>query len=335
VSWQPDPHGVHVGVVLPTREALMVGAEIVGEVAARAESLGFDSLWAGDSLLARPLIDPLTALTVAAARTTSVRLGTGVLLAPLHQPVLMARAIASLDQVSAGRVIVGVGRGFDLPETRREFAAAGVDFDSRTRRLVDTVRLWRALWDESTKPVSARGSAWELEGVQLVPRPAQPGGPPIWLAGYGPVSFCRVAELADGWLPYPPTTDAYREGRDAIAAHAAFLGRSVTPAVMLTVNIDEDEAAAQANLAEYIQTFYGYPREIVGSLQGMAAGNPGDVTDAVTAYVDAGARAFVLRLASIRTPVQQLERAAEVLLPALRARRAESGAPQTNRGGSS
>src|SRR5207249_4935505 len=116
---------------------------------------------------------------------------------------------------------------------------------------------------------------------------------------------------------------------------AVSLGRSVTPAVMLTVNVDEDEAAAQANLDEYIQTFYGYPREIVGSLQGMAAGRPDDVAAAITAYADAGARAFVLRLASIRSPEQQLERAAEALLPALRGRRMPAGSSQTIRGGSS
>jgi alkanesulfonate monooxygenase SsuD/methylene tetrahydromethanopterin reductase-like flavin-dependent oxidoreductase (luciferase family) len=229
----------------------------------------------------------------------------------------MARAIATLDQLSDGRVIVGVGRGFDLPETREEFAAAGVDFAGRTQRLLDTVRLWRALWDPSGDPVSAHGAAWDLVDVKLAPRPAQPGGPPIWLAGYGPMSFRRVATLADGWLPYPPTTDDYRAGWSAITG-ASRGERTVTPAVMLTVSIDNDPAVARANLDRYVQTFYGYPRQIVGVLQGMAAGSAEDVTSAVTPYVEAGARAFVLRLASVDRPEVQLERAAETLLPALR-----------------
>jgi probable F420-dependent oxidoreductase len=331
MTWHPDNQSIHVGVVLPTREALVVGADIVGATAARAEALGFDSLWAGDSLLARPLVDPMVALAVAAARTTRVRLGTGVLLAALHQPVLMARAIASLDQVSDGRVIVGVGRGFDLPETRREFAAAGVDFDTRTQRLIDTVRLWRSLWHHSQTPVTDKGPAWTLEDVTLLPRPIQPGGPPIWLAGYGPVSFRRVAAIADGWLPYPPTVDEYATGRAEVDAHAVSRGRQVTSGVMLTVNIDSDPAAAQRVLDEYVQTFYGYPREIVGSLQGMAAGTPEGVAAAVSGYAAAGARAFVLRLASIRTPEEQLERAAEVLLPALRGH--DQSSPQPTAGG--
>jgi probable F420-dependent oxidoreductase len=318
VSWHPDPGTVHVGIVLPTREAMTLGAHVVTDIASRAEVLGFDSVWAGDSLLARPLLDPLVALAAVATCTSQLRLGTGVLLAPLHQPVLMARAIATVDQLSGGRMIVGVGRGFDLPETRREFSAAGVDFDSRTTRMVDTIRLWRALWDSSEAPVSSQGPAWDLAEVRLTPRPAQVGGPPIWLAGYGPASFRRIGHHADGWLPYPPTVDEYRVGCDSVLTEANTHGRSVTPAVMLSVNIDEDPDVAGRDLDEYVETFYGYPREIVGSIQGMAAGTGDDVKRAVSGYVDAGARAVVLRLASLRAPEEQLERAAQALLPALR-----------------
>jgi alkanesulfonate monooxygenase SsuD/methylene tetrahydromethanopterin reductase-like flavin-dependent oxidoreductase (luciferase family) len=286
----------HVGVMLPTREALRLGAHVAVDFGVRAEELGFDSVWAGDSLLARPLLDPLTTLAAVAARTSSIRLGTAVLLAPLYQPVLLARSIASVDQLSDGRMIVGVGRGFDLPETRREFEAAGVDFESRTQRMIDAIELWRSLWNGS--------GPFDLE-----PRPVQPGGPPIWLAGYGPASFRRVADMADGWLPYPPSAEQYREGWAAISGRAQ---RAVTPAVMVTM------ASADEQLDRYAETFYGYPRQIVGLLQAMHAGSPAALVDALRGYWDAGARAFLLRLASLDAPAKLLELVAQDVLPSLR-----------------
>jgi alkanesulfonate monooxygenase SsuD/methylene tetrahydromethanopterin reductase-like flavin-dependent oxidoreductase (luciferase family) len=283
----------HVGVMLPTREALRLGARVAIDFGARAEAFGFDSVWAGDSLLARPLLDPLTTLAAVAARTSSIRLGTAVLLAPLYQPVVAARAIASVDQLSDGRLILGVGRGFDLPETRREFAAAEVDFETRTKRMTEAIELWRSLWDGS-----ADGP------FDLQPRPVQPGGPPIWLAGYGPASFRRVAHLADGWLPYPPSAEQYREGWAAIQAQAG--PRTVTPAVMVTIAVHDDPAVADKQLDRYAETFYGYPREIVGLLQAMAAGPPDVVLSVLRGYWEAGARTFLLRLASLDEPQSNL-----------------------------
>src|SRR5438045_1712690 len=108
---------LHLGVMLPVREALRLNdASVISRTARAAETNGFDAVWAGDSLLARPLIDPLTALATAAAVTERVRIGTAALLAPMRPPVVTAAALASLDQLSGGRLTVTVGRGFDLPE---------------------------------------------------------------------------------------------------------------------------------------------------------------------------------------------------------------------------
>jgi alkanesulfonate monooxygenase SsuD/methylene tetrahydromethanopterin reductase-like flavin-dependent oxidoreductase (luciferase family) len=182
-----------------------------------AEERGFHSVWAGDSLLARPVFDPFTVLSAAAAVTRRVLLGTAVLLAPMRPPVLTAQAIASLDQLSGGRLIIGVGRGFDLPETRREFAAAGADFATRTRRLRDTVALWRRLWSDGRASMDTEYSRLDDEAV--LPLVSRPGGPPVWLAGFGPNAFADTGRLADGWLPYPPTPDEYRHGRRQLAPH--------------------------------------------------------------------------------------------------------------------
>ena len=301
----------HVGVVLPTREALRAGTPaLVARFGEAAEVAGLDSVWAGDSLLARPLFDPFTVLATVGARTERVLLGTGALLAPLRHPVLAAQALASLDQLSGGRLIVGVGRGLDLPETRREFAAAGVPFEERSRRLDEAVALWRALWASGPDAVvDHAGDCGVLEHVEFQPRPLGQTPPPVWVAGFGPVAFRRTARLADGWLPYPPTAQQYREGWEAVTGQAAAAGRDpdqITPALMATVAIG-DPVSSQEMLERYVPTFYGYPLEIVSLLQACRAGPAATIVDWLREYWEAGARAFVIRLGSLDAPLRQLE----------------------------
>src|SRR6202011_2755717 len=146
-------------------------------LAERAEGLGFDLIWVGDSLLARPRHDPLTLLAAVAARTKKAELGTAVLLPALRNPVVLAQQIATLDQISQGRYILGVGIASDVPNIRAEFVAAGVPFEKRVGRLLEGLRLARSLW--SGQPVNWDGR-WKLEHGVLSPTPCRAGGPPIW-----------------------------------------------------------------------------------------------------------------------------------------------------------
>lgn len=308
-----------VGIVLPSREAMRSNRPgLIASFARAAETRGFGSLWAGDSLLARPLFDPFTVLATAAAVTTALRLGTGVLLAPLRPPALTAQALASLDQLSGGRLVVGVGRGFDLPETRREFAAAGADFDQRSRRMLDTITFWRELW--SAKATASLSTPYaHLDGEAILPAVVQPGGPPIWLAGFGPAAFRWAGRLADGWLPYPPSAHDYRSGWARVQEAAATAGRdptAITPAVMLTVNVGPDDSSSQA-LEAYVAEFYGYPLEVVSQIQACHAGPGTKILDVLGGYLDAGARAFVLRVASLDAPEHQLDALADTVRPVL------------------
>src|ERR671925_867095 len=121
-----EPMPLQIGYLLPTRERVMEGRPETGpllELAVRAEALGFDSVWVGDSLLARPRHDPLTLLAAVAARTRKVELGTAVLLPALRNPVLLAQQVATLDRIAEGRVILGVGIAADVPNIRQEFTA--------------------------------------------------------------------------------------------------------------------------------------------------------------------------------------------------------------------
>jgi alkanesulfonate monooxygenase SsuD/methylene tetrahydromethanopterin reductase-like flavin-dependent oxidoreductase (luciferase family) len=298
---------VHIGVLLPTREALRADTPgVITWFADAAEHADVDSLWTGDSLLARPLFDPFVVLATVAARTQRVRIGTAALLAPLRPAVPTAQALASIDKLSDGRLIVGAGRGFDLPETRREFEAAGADFDRRSSRMNSTIRTWRACW---------------APGGDLLPEPAQLGGPPVWIAGYGPAAFRRTGRLGDGWLPYPPTAQAYADGLAHVRAEAVKAGRDpddITPAVMMTIAIGNESAQAQQELAMYVPEFYNYPLEIVSLLQAMRSGTADEIVDSIREYWDAGARVFLIRLASLADPLGALDVFTRNVVPRMR-----------------
>src|ERR1700731_5420028 len=133
-----------IGYLLPTREQVMEGRPETAPMLAlaeRAEGLGYDSIWVGDSILARPRHEPLTLLAAVAARTKKAELGTAVLLPALRNPVVLAQQIATLDQISEGRYILGVGIASDVPNIRAEFVAAGVPFEKRVGRMMDGLRL--------------------------------------------------------------------------------------------------------------------------------------------------------------------------------------------------
>src|SRR5205085_6735344 len=189
-----------IGYLLPTRENTMAGqpeAVPLLKLAERAAGLGFDSVWVGDSLLARPRHDPLTLLAAVAARTRRVALGPAVFLPALRNPVILAQQLATLDQISEGRLVLGAGIASDVPNIRAEFAAAGVPFEGRVGRMMEGLRLARALW--TGQPVDWLGR-WPLHGGVLGPTPYRPGGPPIWMAGSVRPALERAARHFDGWF---------------------------------------------------------------------------------------------------------------------------------------
>ncbi|MGK5558773.1 LLM class flavin-dependent oxidoreductase, partial [Actinomadura kijaniata] len=190
-----------IGYLLPTRDQTAAGEhapERLVRQARRAEELGLDSVWAGDSPLTRPRADPLLLMAAVAQATERVTLGTAVLLPALRHPILLAHQLATLDRLSRGRLVAGMGGGFPHPATAAQFAALGVGFARRTGRLEESVEIMRRLW--SGEAVTHRGEHFAFEDVRLAPPPWRPQGPPVWLAGGGAPALRRVARLADGWL---------------------------------------------------------------------------------------------------------------------------------------
>jgi probable F420-dependent oxidoreductase len=303
-----------IGYLLPTRDQAARGdheLEPLIRQARLAETLGFDSVWAGDSPVTRPRADPLMVLTAVAAGTRRVTLGTAVLLSALRHPILLAHQLATVDPLAGGRLIAGMGAGFPHPNTEAQFTAVGIDFERRVSRLTESIDAMRLLWTEDA--VSFQGRHFDFHDVTLAPRPVQSGGPPVWLAGSGAAALRRVARLADGWLPYPPTQQAYAQEWATVRQAT----RPVTPALYATVCVDEDAERARLRLRTSIERYYNAPLELVESIQAMFAGTARDTADWLCRYAEAGARHIVLRFA-VDDHTAALEEFADGVLPLVR-----------------
>ena len=208
-------------------------------VAQHAEAGGLDSLWAGEHIVLPspqppdyaiapeiPFLDAVVALALAAANTTSITVATGILELPLHQPVLLAKQLASVDQIARGRLVVGIGVGY----LALEFAALGVPLDERATRTDEHLEAMRALWTMAAPEFHGRHV--DFAGVDAHPRPVQAGGPPIMIGGNSAMARRRAITSARGWIPADFDLDAAREARRALdrdldRARATGLARAV------------------------------------------------------------------------------------------------------------
>lgn len=205
---------MRVGISLP-QLGPQASPENLLKVARRAEELGYDSVWVLERLLwplaprepypAAPdgrlpetyqtVLDPIETLTFVAAHTTKVQLGTSVLVLPYHSPIQLARRLASLDVLSNGRVLVGVGAGW----SRDEFEAAGTPFERRGARCDEFLRAMIELWTKD--PVKFDGEFYHIPESMVGPKPVQKPHPPIYIAGFGQYTFDRAAKFGNGWNP--------------------------------------------------------------------------------------------------------------------------------------
>ncbi len=289
---------IKLGYLLPTREQNMQGkpeAAPLLTLAERAEGAGLDSVWVGDSLLARPRHEPLTLLAGVAGRVGRVELGTAVLLPALRNPVVLAHLVATLDQVSEGRFILGVGIAADAPSIRAEFEAAGVPFDKRVGRMMEGLRLCKALW--SGEPVDWEGR-WKVVDSVLGPTPHRAGGPPIWGGGSAEASLTRAGRHFDGWFPTGPDAEGWGKQWATVceAAEAAGRAGAVTGAVYLTVSIDENAEKANDRINDYLEQYYGVSGEVIRRRQACFAGPEAEFVPWLKGYAEAGASHLMIRV---------------------------------------
>lgn len=241
-----------LGFVLPNNWGIGSPGE-VADVAVRAEQLGLDSVWVnhhvvnigyiGERLGERPYHDALTVLTWAAARTERVRLGTSVLVMPYLHPMVTAKALATLDQLSGGRVIAGLGVG-SLPD---ENAVLGVDYDGRGQWSDEFIEIMQALW--AGGPASYAGDHFGFEGVVTSPKPAQEVMP-IWIGGAGAPARRRAVRYGSGWHPMCSVRSLAKR-MPSLVSDLTAVGRSrsdivVAPRIDVTQLPDADSVAAWA-----------------------------------------------------------------------------------------
>jgi probable F420-dependent oxidoreductase len=216
----------------------------------RAEELGFDSIWVQEQLLGRdPSLEPVVSLAFAAASTSRVRLGTATIVAPLRNPVHLAKSLATIDQLSHGRLVAGLSIG----EVRAIYETIGVSMSTRTSRLEELIAAMRSFWLEPSP--SFNGAHWSFESAPMEPKPVQKPGPPIWLGSHARVGINRAARIADGWI------GAGGSSMDDFADRVTWLNQALdehdrdrsefTIAKKLYVAVDDDPKTAIGRLADW------------------------------------------------------------------------------------
>jgi len=314
----------NMGVLLPTRGVLVYAkggrprVELNWQMAETAERIGYDSVWVGDSITSKPRLEPMAVMAALAARTHRVKIGTAVMLNALRHPVHLAHSIATIDNISDGRIILGLGAGRSNNQMFvDEHAAVGVPIEERAARMEESIDVLRKLWTEGD--VSNPDGFYPLSGMTLEPRPVQQPVP-IWLSSnWVQRGLKRVAAQGDGWITNVPSTEMFTKCWDRIEEKGQELSRDVSRiprALYISVNLnDEDEALAEGD--GFMRSYYGIPYEVVSKQLLCVFGPAQKAIDAIKRYKEAGADYFIVRFAS-PNQMQQLEKFTELVVPSLK-----------------
>ncbi|MGW7413630.1 TIGR03619 family F420-dependent LLM class oxidoreductase [Streptomyces sp. NPDC054863] len=263
-----------IGITLP-QYGSHARPELIASYAKDAEQLGFDSLWVGDRALTpvepsevypgytkenpypegfKHFVDPLVALTVAATATTRVRLGTSTLNAPWYPPLLLARSLTSLDLLSNGRLDPGFGVGW----MRDEYDSVNADFDRRGARLDEILDFLGGIWTEN--PFSHQGETWQVPVSHVDLRPAQQGGPPVYLGGFGPAAMRRIGHRADGWAGVA-MPDAGHDALWGIARRAAEEAGRDPDALLQQIRVNAKPGESAEDIAQTLRAVRAWGAE--------------------------------------------------------------------------
>ncbi len=286
------------------------------ELVSLVDRLGYDSLWSGDHVsFAVPVLDPLLQLAQAAMVSRRLLLGTSVFLLPLRHPAPVAKQVATLDHLTEGRLVFGVGVGGEFP---KEYELCGVPHNERGARLAEGVAVLRKLW--TGEKVSHEGRFYgPFSDVPMQPPPRQPGGPPIWFAGRTDAALRRVGRIGDGWLSYVVTPEMYRDylGKIAVAAE----GREITrfgSGHLLFTRVDDTYEEALDAATETLSVRYAMDFRKPAQRY-CALGRPADVAERIREFHAAGMRHVILDfLGPYEERDRQIERFATEAMPLLR-----------------
>lgn len=276
----------------------------------RTEELGFDSAWTQEQTLgSAPTLSPLATMSYAAACTERLKLGCAVLVSPLHSPVHLAKSISTLDQLSRGRVKVGLGTG----GRARPFSAFGVDPTSLVARFNEGLALMKACWTESQ--ISFAGRFWQLDNAVMEPKPVQKPHPPISIGGSHPDALRRAVRRGDGFFGAgSQTTSQFAEQVEVVRGELAQSGREPETfpiAKPVYLHVDDDLGRARQQIETALARHYGR-----GGLSAVAvSGPPAACVAGLREVADAGAELILLN--PLVDDAQQMERLSAEVIPEL------------------
>jgi probable F420-dependent oxidoreductase len=278
----------------------------------RAEELGFTGAWTMEQVLGRvPHLAPLETLSFAAACTERIRLGCAVFITTLHSPVHLAKSLSTLDQISLGRLDVGIATGGG----NRMFSGFGVDGASFVARFTEGLDLMRALWTEPE--VNFKGRFWQLEGAPMEPKPYQKPGPPVWFGGSQPAALRRAVRLGDGFFGAGSnTTGQFAEQVQIVRQEIARQDRDPAGfpiAKRVYIAVDDDAGRAHDRIAAALKRIYPFRADDITAVS--VSGTPSDCVAGLQQVADAGAE--MIQLNPLFDDADQMERLAAEVIPQL------------------
>jgi probable F420-dependent oxidoreductase len=295
------------GVAIPQAFTSSVDIELIRKCLSRAEVLGFDSLWVQEQIISdSAILEPVTLLTYAAALTSKARLGSSVLLTVIRNPVQLAKSLATLDQLSHGRLTVGVGiGGAHVPE--RVF---GVSCERRARRFVEGLQVMKALWTQ--RRASINGEFWQFEDVPMEPKPVQQPHPPLWFGARDAIGLRRAVRHGQGWMGAGSSSSA--DFVQQIGLLRRFLDDEKRDPAQFSVSkrvyiaIDNNRNRAERRLKEWFAV--RYKRAEMATLVSLW-GSSQECTDKLNELISAGARHLMLN--PVFDELEHLDALAEIV----------------------
>jgi probable F420-dependent oxidoreductase len=307
---------VRFSISIPQRAADGFDAESTSSFLARAEELGFEGGWTLEQIVGpAPSLAPLQLLSWAAAHTTRLRLGVAVLITSLHDPLQLASAITAVDQLSHGRLDVGVGHGGNS----RPFAAFGVEKATFVSHFTEGLELMKAAWSDEPK-VTFHGRFRDVDGLPIEPKPVQRPHPPIWIGGGAPKALRRAVRLGDAFMGAgSSTTTNFAEAVKTVRRELDEQGKDATQftiAKRVYVTVDDDAGRARQLVVDGLHRIYG---DMPGIEAVPVSGTAADVARGVREVIDAGAEMILLNPvgATVAEDREQMERLAAEVIPQL------------------
>jgi probable F420-dependent oxidoreductase len=300
-----------------TRYPEMPSAQGLIDYGVRCEQLGYESIWAWDHILlgvepSFPIIEALSILTAIAARTQTIKLGTGVLVMPMRNPVILAKELGSLDLISNGRLIVGAAVGW----YKREFRAMGVDFHERGKIMERSLDIIKRLWTQER--VTEDFPPYSIKDAVMYPKPVQKPHPPILIGGYVDAVLRRAATKGDGWLTYYYTAESFASTWARIRGFAEEAGRNpdeLTSTNQLPIYVGQ-RSKVEAPMREWLQTDWDYASWSESTAESAIMGSVDECVEQLQKHVATGLDRLIF--VPYRYQDEQLEIIAREIIPRLR-----------------